>query len=519
MALEFSFITTQINSQMNKNITQAQDSTLVIFTNDFGKTKKISLNLKGLPKDWEANMSEALTYAPFKGALGESLFFRQYAFLGFTNLLLVGLGDAKRVTHEVIRRASSNAFKNLKANSAKSVTIAIETLPLTTKTKEENLKAVFEGFYLSEYTFDIYKSSPNKSDTAKDFAKMKVNILTSLAGTATSAKNAEKEARIVSEAVNFARTIGDTPGNQMNPPILGETTKKAATGTGLKVTIWDGARIKKEKMGNLHGVSLGGGEDPRLIIMEYKGGAKSKKPICFVGKGLTFDSGGISLKPGAGMEEMKYDMMGGAAVIATMLAIAKLKLKVNVIGIVPSSENMPGPFANKPGDITTARNGKTTEVNNTDAEGRLILSDALVYASEQKPEFIVDAATLTGAMVMALGDVHTGFFSRDTKLTQKIAKAAAASGETLWEMPMHEEHLKDMKGTYADLQNVSQRRGAGSAQGAIYLGEFVEKDIPWAHFDIAGTAYNNGHRLPYTPAKGASGVIVRTFVELAKQHK
>ncbi len=454
---------------------------------------------------------------------GDSLFFRQYARKeqnqqGFTNLLLVGLGDAKRVTHETIRRASATAFKNLKANSVKSVTIAVETLPLTAKNKEENLRAVFEGFYLSEYTFEIYKSVPNKSN-AKETPKMKVSILTSLAGNTTSAKSAEKEARIVAEAVNFARTIGDTPGNEMNPPILGETTKKAATGTGLKVTIWDGARIKKEKMGNLHGVSLGGGEDPRLIIMEYKGGAKSKKPICFVGKGLTFDSGGISLKPGAGMEEMKYDMMGGAAVIATMLAIAKLKLKVNVIGIVPSSENMPGPFANKPGDITTARNGKTTEVNNTDAEGRLILSDALVYASEQKPEFIVDAATLTGAMVMALGDVHTGFFSRDTKLTQKITKAAAASGETLWEMPMHEEHLKDMKGTYADLQNVSQRRGAGSAQGAIYLGEFVEKDIPWAHFDIAGTAYNNGHRLPYTPAKGASGVIVRTFVELAKQHK
>jgi leucyl aminopeptidase len=292
-----------------------------------------------------------------------------------------------------------------------------------------------------------------------------------------------------------------------------------AHGTGLKVTIWDKARIKKEKMGNLLGVSLGGGEDPRLIVMEYNGGAKSKKPICYVGKGLTFDCGGISIKPSAGMEEMKYDMMGGAAVIATMLAIAKLKLKVNVIGVVPSSENMPGPHANKPGDITTARNGKTTEVNNTDAEGRLILSDALVYASEQKPEFIVTAATLTGAMVIALGDVHTGFYSRDNKLTQKITKSAAASGENIWEMPMTEEHLKDMKGTYADLQNVSQRRGAGSAQAAVYLGEFVEKEIPFAHFDIAGTAYHNGHRLPYAPARGASGVIVRTFIELAKQHK
>lgn len=505
MKLDFAF--------MNKNITQIQDSTLVLFTNDLGKTKKISLTLKGLPKDFSQNLTDALEDSPYKGNLGDTLFFRQYGFLGFANLLLVGLGDAKKVTHEVVRRASAHAFKNLKGNSVKSATVAVETLPLTAKNKEENLKAVFEAFYLSDYTFEEFKSQ------SKPAAGIKVQIFASQAAILTAAKNAEKEARIVSEAVNFARILGDTPGNKMNPPILADTTKKAAQGTGLKVTIWDAAKIKKEKMGNLLGVSLGGGEEPRLIVMEYNGGAKSKKPICFVGKGLTFDSGGISLKPGAAMEEMKYDMMGGAAVIGTMLAIAKLKLKVNVLGIVPSSENMPGPFANKPGDITTARNGKTTEVNNTDAEGRLILSDALVYASEQKPEFIVDAATLTGAMVMALGDIHTGFFSRDQKLTQKIAKAQSASGETLWQMPMNEEHLKDMKGTYADLQNVSQRRGAGSAQGAVYLGEFVDAAIPWAHFDIAGTAYHNGHRLPYVPAKGASGVIVRTFVELAKQHR
>lgn len=504
MALEFSF--------SNKNLTQIQDSTLVLFVSELGKDKKSNISLKGLPKDFSKTLSEALTDAPFKGAAGETLFFRQYAFLGFANLMLVGLGETKKISHEIIRRASSNAFKVLKANTVKSVTIAAETLPLG-KAKDENLKALFEGFYLSDYTFETYKSN------AKEPLKMKVSILTSLAGNATSAKNIEKESRIVSEAVNFARVLGDTPGNEMNPPILADTTKKAAQGTGLKVTIWDRARIKKEKMGNFLGVSLGGGEEPRLIVMEYNGASKSKKPICYVGKGLTFDSGGISLKPGAGMEEMKYDMMGGASVIATMIAIAKLKLKVNVIGIVPSTENMPGPHANKPGDITTARNGKTTEVNNTDAEGRLILSDALVYASEQKPEFIVDAATLTGAMVVALGDVHTGFFSRDNKLTQKIEKASAASGELLWQLPMHEEHLKDMRGAYADLQNVSQRRTAGSALGAVYLGEFVEKNIPWAHFDIAGTAYHNGHRLPYTPAKGASGIIIRTFIELAKQHK
>lgn len=505
MAVEFVF--------SNKNVSDIQDSTLVLFTNTVGKDKKVNITLKDLPKDFTQHMAEALDEAPFKGTMGDTLFFRQYGFLGFANLLLVGLGDAKKVDPETIRRSASNAYKNLKANSVKSATVAIETLPLTAKNKTEVLNAFFEGFYLSEYTFETFKSEP------KEAPKMKVSVLTSLAANGAAAKLSEKEAHIVSDCVNIARILGDTPGNKMTPPILADSTKKYAQGTGLKVTIWDKARIKKERMGNLLGVSLGGGEDPRLIVMEYSGAAKSKKPICYVGKGLTFDCGGISIKPSAGMEEMKYDMMGGAAVIATMLAIAKLKLKVNVIGVVPSSENMPGPNANKPGDITTARNGKTTEVNNTDAEGRLILSDALVYASEQKPEFIVTAATLTGAMVVALGDVHTGFYSRDNKLTQKIKKSAAVSGENIWEMPMNEEHLKDMKGTYADLQNVAAKRGAGSAQAAVYLAEFVEKDVPYAHFDIAGTAYHNGHRLPYTPARGASGVIVRTFVELAKQHK
>ena len=498
----------------NKGLTQITDSTLVLFTPDLGKAKKLHLKLKGLPQDFNTNASKSFADSPYKGTPNDVLFFRQHSVLGFDNVLFIGLGDLKKVTHETIRRASSIAYKMLRANAIKSMTIALDTLPLTGKDRELNLNALFEGFYLSSYSFDNFKSAKKEKEE-----KMRVQVIASSAGLASLAKKIEKQASIVSECVNFTRSLGDTPGNKMNPPILAEVTQKEAKGTGLRVTVWDKARIKKEKMGNLYGVSKGGGEEPRLIIMEYRGAAKSKKPICYVGKGLTFDSGGISLKPGAGMEEMKYDMMGGAAVIGTMLAIARLKLKVNVIGIVPSSENMPGPHANKPGDITTARNGKTTEVNNTDAEGRLILSDALVYASEQKPEFIVDAATLTGAMVIALGDIHTGFFSRNEKLTQKIKKAALASGENLWEMPMHEEHLKDMKGSYADLQNVSQRRGAGSAQGAVYLGEFVENDIPWAHFDIAGTAYHNSHRLPYTPTRGASGVIVRTFVELAKQHK
>jgi leucyl aminopeptidase len=198
------------------------------------------------------------------------------------------------------------------------------------------------------------------------------------------------------------------------------------------------------------------------------------------------------------------------------LALAKLKIKVNAIGIVPSTENMPGPSANKPGDILTARNGKTVEVNNTDAEGRLILADALVLACEKKPAFICDIATLTGAMTIALGNTHTGYFSRQDSFVKKVEAAAKKSGEAVWRMPLTSDHLDDMKGTYADLSNMGSTRYSGSAQGAAFLGEFVDEKIPWAHFDIAGTGWFTGTRLPYAPSKGASGVMIKTFVELAK---
>lgn len=503
MAVEFNFLTKSINN--------ASGSTLVLFASTTGKDKKLAVQLKGLTKDSLSVLSDLASDSPFKGNLNDSLFLRgTSAVQGFKNVALVGIGDLKKADHEIIRRASAVALKTLKAHGVTEATVAFESISLAGKDKDSKIAAIFDGFYLADYSSDLFKSK-------KEDKKLSVSALFGLASSAKSAQKIHKDSLALCESINFSRSLGDTPGNKMNPVKLAEAAKKAAEGTGLKVTVWDDARIKKEKMGCFHSVSLGGGVEPRLIIMEYKGGG-SKKPICYVGKGLTFDSGGICIKPGAGMDEMKFDMCGGANVIGTMLAIAKLKLKVNVIGIVPASENMPGPMANKPGDIVTARNGKTVEVINTDAEGRLILSDALVYASEQEPQFIVDAATLTGAMVIALGDTHTGFFSRDDKLTQKIKKAASSAGELVWEMPMHEEHAKDMKGAYADLQNVTARKGAGSAHGAVFLAEFVDSKIPWAHFDIAGTAWNTGHRIPYNNAKGASGCMIRTFVELAKQH-
>jgi leucyl aminopeptidase len=379
------------------------------------------------------------------------------------------------------------------------------------------LQAFVEGQILASYKFDELKSKKSEEKEGSEPKKELSCTLLSKKATDASFKKALADATILAETVNFSRRLGDMPGNLMTPTILADSVVEAAKGTKIKVTVWDRARIKKEGMGGLYGVAQGSHQEPRFIIMEYKGAAASKKPIVYVGKGLTFDSGGISIKPGAGMEEMKYDMCGGANVIGTLLAIAKLKLKVNAYGLIPATENMPGGAATKPGDIHTARNGKTFEVNNTDAEGRLILSDALCYGSELNPQMMVDAATLTGAMVVALGNTHTGYFTRDQRLKGKIEKAAQTSGEWVWNMPLTDFHFEDMKGTFADMSNISSGKGAGSATAAAFLEQFVGEGIPWAHFDIAGTAWAVGNRLNYCSPKGASGAMIRTFVALAKQ--
>ncbi|MEK7355188.1 MAG: leucyl aminopeptidase, partial [Bdellovibrionota bacterium] len=401
--------------------------------------------------------------------------------LGARHLLVVGVGDGRKLDHEVLRQAASAATSALRSAKVKSAAIAMDSLPHHTFSADVTVQALTEGALLTDYSFSDFKEKKDPSTLER------ISLVTS--SKAKAHERGLEAGTIVGECVNFARWLGDRPGNKMTPTILADETVKAAKGTKLNVKVWDGKKIKEEKMGSFLSVSLGSTQDPRFIIMEYNGAAKSKAPVCFVGKGLTFDSGGISIKPSASMEEMKYDMCGGAAVIGTMLAIAKLKLKVNAIAYVPATENMPGPAANKPGDIVIARNGKSIEVNNTDAEGRLILNDALVYACEQKPQFICDAATLTGAIVVALGNLHTGYFTRSDKFAKQIEAAAEASGEWIWRLPLTDFHAKDMKGTYADLSNISSGKGAGSATAAAFLEQFVDSDIPWAHFDVAGTAW------------------------------
>ncbi len=489
-------------------------STLVVFAAKNKKENKPSV--AKLSPNLQKLIAYAQTDSGFTGDKKETCFFRRCDVDGYTNVLLVGLGDTDHIDGESLRVAAAVVYGALKAQKVVSAAVFGDSFLKFFRESNTALQALAEGFGLCDYDFDELKTAGKKNGKKEDKPQLKeICLLMTNAPSAAQVK-ALQRAEILSECQNFTRWLGDHPGNYITPSILADETVKAAKGTGLKVTVWDRARIKKERFGGLLAVAQGSLEEPRMIVMEYNGAGKSQKPIAFVGKGLTFDSGGISLKPGASMEEMKYDMCGGAAVIGTMLALAKLKAKVNVVAYVPSTENMPGPSALKPGDVYFARNGKSVEVFNTDAEGRLILGDALAYASEQKPAAIFEAATLTGAILIALGNTHTGVFTRDTKLMRKIQDAAERSGELVWPMPLTDFHVEDMKGTHADLCNISGGRLAGSSTAAAFLEEMVGDGIPWAHFDIAGTAWNINSRFPYHPKKGASGIIVRTFVELAE---
>lgn len=488
-------------------------STLVLFTTQPKSEGKDSHSLpvcSTLPKELKQSFAEAIADKVITGAAGECVFLRNNACGGFKHVLFLGVGAMQSDDHEALRACGGTLEAALASNKLHGAVVDLAGLAETIT--HDHVQALAEGIGLAAYRFDELMSA--KKDKSKE-----TKVLLALGSVGKAHKEALESAKVLVEAVCFSRRLGDMPGNLMTPTILAEEAKKAAKNTKIKVTVWDKARIKKERMGGLLCVAQGSDEDPRFIMMEYKGGKANQKPVVFVGKGLTFDTGGISIKPSAGMEEMKYDMCGGANVIGTILAIAKLKLKVNVVALVPSTENMSNGKAIKPGDIVRARNGKTFEVNNTDAEGRLILSDALCIASELKPQAIVDAATLTGAMVVALGNTHTGYFTKHNELKNKIEDAAKTTGEWVWHMPLCDFHTKDMKGTFADLSNLAASRGAGSATAAAFLEQFVEKGIPWAHFDIAGTGWAVGNRLNYAPKKGASGVMIRTFVELAKQYE
>ncbi|HEV7562806.1 MAG TPA: leucyl aminopeptidase [Solirubrobacterales bacterium] len=417
-------------------------------------------------------------------------------------VLVVGLGEREEASAERLRVAAAVAVKE----AARLELGFLAWLPPDSLELELAVEAIVTGTVLGSYRFDRFRRSD-----PPDGPRAPVGELTLLASEGSAA--AAEVARVCAEAQNRARDLQSTPANFATPSFLAARAEEiAASADAVSAEIFGRDEIVAKGMGGLAAVSQGGSEDPRLIVLRYAGGGSGPR-LGLVGKGVTFDTGGISLKPGAGMQEMKFDMSGGAAVLEAVAAIAELGLPIDLVAVVPSTENMPSGTAVKPGDVITQYNGKTVEVNNTDAEGRLILADALAYAVELGAERIVDIATLTGAVVIALGSTFAAVVANDDALAGELLDAGEATGELTWRLPLHPEFKEMMKGTVADLSNLASKREAGTITAASFLEEFVD-GTPWAHLDIAGTAWDVGRE--YT-GKDASGYGVRLLVELARR--
>ena len=413
-------------------------------------------------------------------------------------LVVAGAGERKKFTPNEMRDVAGAILRTLKSKGMKRITLALGEF----SQQDEFGRAAIEGAILGTFEPDHYKTDPKKNEQL-------VESFT-IAGASQSAAD---QGRILGEAQNFTRSLANEPGNLLTPTRLAERAREMAGQQGLECDILDQKRMEELGMGALLGVSKGSDEPPALIVLSYRPAKApgAKDHLGLVGKGVTFDTGGISIKPSEGMEKMKYDMSGGAAVLGAMQAIAQLKPAIAVTALIPTVENMPGSRAQRPGDIVTSMAGKTIEVLNTDAEGRLILIDALSYAQRLGCTHLVDAATLTGSIVVALGHLRSGAFTNNEDFLLKLLAAANSEGEKMWHMPLDDEYKEGLKSAYADLQSIGSRWG-GSITAAMFLRDFVG-EIPWVHLDIAGTAYLDDAK-PYM-AKGPTGVGVRTFVKLA----
>jgi leucyl aminopeptidase len=476
----------------------------------------------GLLKQIDGLLNGALTAAfkskRFEGKLNQIFQQSVCGLMGAGSIIIVGLGKSKDIKEEQIRQASGTGAKAAEKSRHNKVAVFLDEKDAGKPGKSNQIKsgspvaaALTEGALLGLYHFDQYKSQD------KDDPPSRINEITILAPSKPKVKSYQtgvEQAGKLCEAVIATRDLMHHPSNTATPTFMAKTAQTMARKHKITCKILEKKDMEKLKMGSLLGVARGSHEPPKFIVMEYKGGKAKDKPVVIVGKGITFDTGGISLKPGAGMDEMKFDMSGGAVAIGTLQAAASLKLQVNVIGIVPATENMPGGSAIKPGDILTASNGKTIEVLNTDAEGRLILADALVYAQRYKPKALIDLATLTGAVIMALGHQAAAAVGTDSKLIQKLIESGDATGERLWELPLYEEFEKATKSDIADLKNITSRGvGAGTITGAAFLKPFTG-DFPWVHLDIAGTAWTSNEK-PYVP-KGGSAYGVRLLIDYLK---
>jgi leucyl aminopeptidase len=420
-------------------------------------------------------------------------------------LILVGLGKRADLTLDRLRLAAGKAALHARSNGAESLVFAAEGLGLAA---EETAQALTEGSMLGLYRFLKYKTNDESSK------RKEIRAVTLLAGTDASAaamRRGVSTGKIIAESAMMTRDLVNHPGADMTPTVLAGRARKIARQYGLKIQVLERKQIEKLGMGALLGVAAGSIQPPKFIILEYRGGG-SRPFIALVGKSITFDSGGISIKPAENMDRMKDDMSGGAAVLGAIRNAAALKLKLNIVGLLPAAENMPGGRALKPGDVLRSMSGQTIEIINTDAEGRLILSDALAYACRYKPTVIVDIATLTGACTIALGHEAAGMVGTSPQYKEQIRAAGEKTGERVWELPLWENYYDQIKSDIADMKNTGGR-AASVITAAAFLSKFVQK-YPWVHLDIAATAWTEKDR-PYTP-KGATGIGTRLLTQFLR---
>jgi leucyl aminopeptidase len=450
----------------------------------------------------ETDLMATLKDHALTGKLGETFTMPTLGRLKARSLALVGLGPRDEADSGAVRKAAIKAARI----AARFPTVA-STLAQVGDAPHESAHAFAEGLLLGSYRFDRYKERPI-DDASKEKSKLKKIVAVAASRGANKVlKSGLQRGEIYGEAANWARDLVNTPALDATPSFLAREARKIATLYGLRCKIWTKAELQRGGFGGILGVGAGSINEPRLIELTYKG-AGSAPPIAISGKGVTFDSGGLSLKDAGNMEWMKADMGGAAAALATMRAIGKLKPKVNVIAAIPSSENMPGGSAIRPGDVLRHRGGKTSEVLNTDAEGRLILADALAYLSEKKPRVIIESATLTGAAMVALGQEIWAVMGNDDRLVADLLEAGIEEGEPGWQLPLWTDYRRHIESSVADVKNIGNRWG-GAITAALFLKEFVG-EVPWAHLDVAGTAFIDTHSEYWS--KGATGSPARTLI-------
>ena len=478
---------------------------LVIFALDAAEKKQTKPVIKLLTSvgPLAKATSAILSSGEFAAGSCETVLLHAPAGFKAERILLVGLA---KLSATEVRKAAGAAVRFAKPRKLRELAIAIpEGLDPLAATR-----ALVEGAYIGDFDPDTYRS---------DRKDQSIEELTVVAGAKTNQVAAEaglREGVILGGAQNFTRTLVNEPGNVMTPTVLGQKASEMCRQYGLKCEVFGADKLKELKMGAFWGVTKGSEEPPALIVMTYEPANAPAKPVLgLVGKGITFDTGGISIKPADGMEKMKYDMAGGAAMIGAMQAIAQLKPAVKVIGIVCAAENMPSGTAMKPGDVQIAMSGKSIEIVNTDAEGRLVLADGLAYARQLGATHLIDAATLTGACVVALGMVNAGSFANDEEIYRHFTDALQITGERFWRLPLEDEYKDQIKSSIADIMNTGATRWGGAINAAMFLKEFAE-DTPWIHLDIAGVAWTEEAK-PWI-AKGPSGIAVRTLAEWVRTY-